>query len=155
MLEELAKTPISQIQLREPVRALETEPLFDVAVMMNMKRRGSVIVENSDGKLVGIFTERDFVARVDHSSDLWKTRPVKEFMTKEIETITPEKSVRVALGLMQKGGFRHLPVVDSERNVVGFLSIRDLLTHVAENFPKEFVNLPPAPSYEARHEWGG
>jgi CBS domain-containing protein len=56
---------------------------------------------------------------------------------------------------LNHGKRRHLPVTDPNGKILGIISIRDLLAHVAEHFPDDFVNLPPDPDHEASGEWGG
>jgi hypothetical protein len=38
---------------------------------------------------------------------------------------------------------------------VGIVSIRDIISHIAHCYPKEFVNLPPSPDHEPSETWGG
>ena len=81
------------------------------------------------GRLIGIFTERDLMRAVAdrvHSSEA----RIREWMTAEPITITPETSAEEAAHTMLENGFRHLPVLEGER-AVGILSIRDVARLVA------------------------
>jgi CBS domain-containing protein len=94
------------------------------AVIMTDRRIGALPVIRQ-GKLLGIFTERDMVSRVVASGlDVDKT-PVETVMTSQPETIDLNRPLYLALDIMHERGFRHLPVVDDER-VVGMLSMRDV-----------------------------
>jgi CBS domain-containing protein len=83
----------------------------DAAVMMRARHVGSVLIVDRDGKLAGIFTERDLVCRVvaDHK-DPDKTK-LGAVMTARPETVGPGATAIDALRRMHDGGFRHLPVV--------------------------------------------
>jgi CBS domain-containing protein len=110
--------------------------------------RGAVLVEE-DGALVGIFTERDLLNRVDHADALWSHVVVRDVMTPHPMVIHPDESLSEALRRLTQGHRRHLPVVDPRGHVIGLISIRDILTYVAERFPEEMMNLPPHPDHES------
>lgn len=154
MLENIAATPISEINMREPVRAAADTPLMDVVTRMREMRRGAAIIED-DGSLVGIFTERDLMLRVDHSNQDWHRRPVGEVMTKDLIMVSGRDALSVALQKMNKGFFRHLIVDRGPGQPAGLVSIRDILAHIVEFYPQEFINLPPDPEHEAQNRWGG
>jgi CBS domain-containing protein len=155
MLAEIAATPVSDIPLREPVRARAHTPLIEVVSTMHEMRRGASIVEDDHGRLAGIFTERDLMLRVEHGDSSWHRRPVGEVMTRDPIRIAPTESLSTALRRMREAGCRHLPVADGQGKTTGVLSIRDILAHIAEFFPEEFLNLPPDPDHEASRRWGG
>src|SRR5210317_27340 len=78
-----------------------------------------------DGKLVGIFSERDYARKIILEGKASKDTPVREVMTTEVIHARPDEKVRKCLSLMTKHHFRHLPVLDEER-LVGILSIEDV-----------------------------
>ncbi len=85
---------------------------------------GAVLV-GSDGKLAGIFTERDLLTRVvDRGRDPGETQ-LREVMTADPDCVAPEDAAIEALERMRQRGYRHLPVTDGAQ-VVGIVSIRDL-----------------------------
>jgi len=95
----------------------------EAATVMGGKQVGSALVMEGDSVL-GIFTERDIVRALSQDFDA-PGHPVTHWMTTDPTMVGPEMPVEEALGLMQKGGFRHLPVREGER-VIGMVSIRDL-----------------------------
>jgi CBS domain-containing protein len=115
---------------------------------MSAKGRGAVLVEDG-GALVGIFTERDLLNRIDYSDALWSHVVVRDVMTPHPMVIRPDDSLSEALRRLTQGHRRHLPVVDERGHVLGLISIRDILTHIAERFPEDMVNLPPHPDHES------
>ena len=103
--------------------------------------RGAVLV--IDGRrLVGIFTERDYLDKVA-GEDIGHDTPVERFMTSSPETLSAGESVSDAIHKMTQGGYRHLPVLSNEGEVLGVVSTRDLIADMAEHFPVEVLNLPP------------
>ena len=104
-------------------------PVVAVARRMVDRNVGAVLVLE-DGRLAGIMTERDLMRAV--ARGLSDETIVGECMTADPETIAPDDTIEHAAVLMIHGGFRHLPVVDGD-NVVGVLSIRDLVQVVVED----------------------
>jgi CBS domain-containing protein len=153
-LAEIASTPIGDIARRPPVRVSPDTPLSDVVRELRERNRGAVIVEDAAG-IVGIFSERDVMARVDHASPTWQSMPVSEVMTRSPRTIRVDARIEESINLMVTGDYRHLPLVDESNKVVGIVSIRDILAHIVSFFPGDFLNLPPDPEREARSLWGG
>ncbi len=105
---------------------ITVEPSTSVAAavtVMGMQRVGAVLaIEN--GRLQGIFTERDLVRALSYDIAA-ASQPVAHWMTRNPITVGPEASVEQALEVMLTGHFRHLPVMDGEI-LVGVVSIRDL-----------------------------
>jgi CBS domain-containing protein len=143
----LATASVSDLPPRPFARVEVGDAMWKVVDEMKAKGRGAVVVEEA-GALVGIFTERDLVSRLDHTDVLWSHVEVREVMTPHPTVIRPEDSVAEALRRLVQGRRRHLPIVDTAGHTLGMLSIRDILTYVATKFPEEMVNLPPNPDHE-------
>ena len=153
-LEQAVNVPISQVRSREPIRVAPDTRIGDVVDMMHNGRTGAALVVDGRGELVGIFTEHDLLRRADHDSNAWREQPVETMMTARPRIIHEDDTVAEALRRMHEGQHRHLPVVRG-RIPVAVVSVRELLAHVASNFPADFINLPPDPDKEARGPWGG
>ncbi len=98
--------------------------VHEAAGLMVERRIGALLVLRNQ-RLVGIFTERDVLARVvAESRDSTETR-VGEVMTRNPDSLPPDSTAAEALEMMSKRGYRHLPIVDGDR-VVAVLSLRDL-----------------------------
>ena len=100
----------------------------DAARVMTERHIGAVLVA-VDGRLQGIFTERDVLARVVAAGLDPDDTVLGGVMTPNPDTIAPNDTSLEALRKMSERGYRHLPVVDGER-VVGIVSIRDLYAAV-------------------------
>jgi CBS domain-containing protein len=118
------------------VTVAPSSSVLEAVRRMNARDLGAaVVVEN--GRLVGVFTERDVMNRVAlHRKDVEKTL-VRDVMTHDVVTAKRDMPYGDALRLMVGRNFRHIPVVDDEGNVVGILSARDLYEHAAERLRDE------------------
>ena len=120
---------------QKPVTANADMTVTAAARVMKEQRVGALLVI-SEGRLAGIFTERDALFRViAESRDPAKTR-IADVMTANPRTIAPDRPFGHALHLMYEGGFRHVPVVDDGRPL-GVVSARDALGPDIQQFMAE------------------
>ncbi len=154
-LKDVADYPIRKLRRRSLVCVSTATPLLEVVDLMHDKKRGAIAVVDSEGVMVGIFSIRDLMRRVDHTNTRWHSLPVSEVMTPRPVCVAEDESLSVALELMEEGGFRHLPRVDERGRPTAILSVRDVLVYISECFPKEFLNLPVDPTNTATQPWGG
>jgi CBS domain-containing protein len=103
------------------------QTVFEVAKAMVSRNIGAVPVLR-DGRLVGIFSERDLMSRVVAEGLDPRTTQVAQVMTKDPLTVSRTESVENCMQLMRRHGFRHLPVCDGQC-VVAVVSLRDILLH--------------------------
>lgn len=151
-LADIAAWKLSDIRRKPPVTVAPGDSL--ASVVEKLQTATAVIVVR-DGALVGIFTERDLMARIDHSNPSWQDTPIAEVMTKSPKTIRTDQTLEDALNLMLVGVYRHIPTVTPDGKPEGMVSILDLLVHITEFFPQDFTNLPVDPDHEASGPWGG
>jgi CBS domain-containing protein len=132
--QSLTGDTIAVLDPRAPVTVAATAPLRDAMRQLIAARIGALLVTDSAGALVGILTERDFLTKVAGAPG-FETEPVSAFMTRDPETVAPNDRLAVALGKMDAGGYRHLPVVDGGKPV-GVISVRDVLRHLTALTPE-------------------
>ena len=106
------------------------------------------VVEND--YLRGIFSERDVLNKILNTQvgDLDEIS-VKEFMIADPQTAQSEDSLNTAILHMARGGYRHVPIVDTENRPIGMVSIRDVISYLVEEFLQEVLTLPPKPVRDA------
>jgi CBS domain-containing protein len=124
----LVNDPVAVLGPRPPVTVGAAAPLSDAIRRMTDLTVGAVLVTDPDGRLAGILTERDFLLKIAGQPG-FEALPVARFMTPAPETVGPKDTLAFALGKMDAGGYRHLPVVEDGKPV-GVISVRDILRHI-------------------------
>ena len=111
---------------REPYSVRDTASAMDAAEYMASRNIGAVCVLDEQGKLCGIFSERDLLNRVVVRKLDPSSVPISDVMSEPRAVIDCKDSPHDALERMEMVGSRHLPVVDGDR-FVGMLSMRDIM----------------------------
>ena len=101
----------SSASIKDALRLLSEKDIGALPVLKN-------------GKLVGIFSERDFVRAISKNPSLPLETPISELMTTDVLTVPPSDSVERCMRLMTDQHIRHLPVVENGV-MVGIVSIGD------------------------------
>jgi len=127
----------SIIEGQELVTAPGGATVAEAARLMRERAVGAVMVLD-EGKLVGVFTERDALFRVVAESRDVQTTRLSEVMTSRPRTVSPDMAFSDALHIMHEGGFRYVPVVKDGRPV-GMISCRDALGPELEDFIYELL----------------
>jgi CBS domain-containing protein len=132
---------VSRLHPTPPWQVAPTQTIADAVQVMRERKVGCVLV-CSEGKIVGIFTERDLLRRV-LAAGRPLTTPVLECMTPRPVVVHPKDSISMAIKRMEEGGYRHLPVVVDDKPV-GILSVKRIVHYLVEHFAATVFNLPPA-----------
>jgi CBS domain-containing protein len=119
------------VGLHAPNIVRSSTSLLEAIRLMQETRQGSVLVVD-EGKLVGIFTERDVLNRIAGQSVDLATVPLREHMTPDPQTLTEDDALAFALHRMAVGHYRHIPVVRNGAPV-GFVSVRGVLRFLARH----------------------
>ena len=113
------------IEHQAPVTANSEMTVTAASRLMRTRRVGALLVVDN-GRLAGIFTERDALFRVIAEGRVPEKTRLAEVMTHNPRTIAPDRPFGHALHLMHEGEFRHVPVVENGRPL-GMVSARDAL----------------------------
>lgn len=110
--------------------AVSPDETVDVAIARMLEADTNSVAVCEEGRLVGIFTERDVLRLAGGGSAFGGIR-MRDVMTKHLFTVEPEDDVLAAARLMQEKRIRHLPVVQ-DGNVLGIVGIREVLRTLVE-----------------------
>ena len=150
----LLDEPIKVLQGRDPVSVRPGTSLADCLLAIQTTGTGdSVVVTETDGRLRGVLTERDIVARlVGTTEDL--SQPVETLMNATPHVLHFDDPIRDAVALMETGRYRNVPIIDGDGILHGIVRPQDVLRYLAEAFPEEVLNLPPRPHQRMKESEG-
>ena len=122
---------------REVVSVEPNATLASAVALLAEKRIGAVLVLGVDRRIVGILSERDIVRALAERGAGALDEPVSRVMTRKVSTCTENETVPSIMERMTAGKFRHLPVVDSRGQLVGIISIGDVVKHRLHEMERE------------------
>lgn len=133
----LQQTRVSALTLtRVPILSPE-HSLEEAAEQMRRVSHGSALVCEDD-RLLGIVTERDLLRLLADDVDF--DSPVARYMTDSPRTLSPEDRLAYAVLLMDRGGYRRLPVVDDARCAAGIVDVKTVMNYLVEQVPTTVYN---------------
>jgi CBS domain-containing protein len=105
------------------------DTVFEALRMMADKDVGALLVMQND-KMVGIISERDYARKIILFGKASKDTPVREIMSSKVIVIYAGQTTEEAMDLMTRHRIRHLPVIDENNEVVGVISMSDVLRNI-------------------------
>ncbi len=117
---------VEDVMSTPPITVDRETPIEQAAKVMDDNNISSVMVVDKDGKLVGIFTDRDLRFAVAEGK-VGKGLPIHMLMTENPITISPSDLVIDAMKKMRDADIKHLPVVDEEGKPLGMITLRDII----------------------------
>lgn len=127
---ELASTTVPSLK--------PTNTIAEAAAEMWKQSHGSAVICADDGKLVGIFTERDLLWAIGEKRSM--ETPLSEVMTADLRTVATGDSLFDAIRWMDQGGYRRLPVVDASGAPAGIVDVKAIMHFLVELFPAGVYN---------------
>jgi len=104
--------------------------VYDALELM-VEKNVSALLVTEQGKLVGIFTERDYARRVILKGKVSKETLIREIMTEKLITIFQENTLEDCMQLMTNNFIRHLPVIENDA-LIGIISIGDVVKYIID-----------------------
>ncbi|HEU4919127.1 MAG TPA: CBS domain-containing protein [Candidatus Limnocylindrales bacterium] len=111
---------------RDVLRIDGSATVYDAIAKMVEGNVGALLVYDGE-RLEGIVTERDYLRRVTMQGRDERTTPVREITTTEVVYVGPDASIDECMAVMTERRIRHLPVLTGDREVVGIVSIGDVV----------------------------
>ena len=124
-------TTIAQLLNSKGNQIWSVEPkatIFEALEIMSEKEIGALLVME-DGKLTGIFSERDYARKVILKGKSSKETLVGELMTKKVFYIDSQKTINDCMAMMTAKRIRHVPVIE-DNQVVGIVTIGDVVNQI-------------------------
>ena len=124
-------TTIAQLLNAKGKQIWSVEPkatIFEALEVMSEKEICALLVME-DGKLTGIFSERDYARKVILKGKSSKETPVGELMTKKVFYIDSQKTINDCMVMMTAKRIRHVPVIE-DNQVMGIVTIGDVVNQI-------------------------
>lgn len=115
-----------------PVATVEADNTVVSALRVMANRGIGAVLVTDNGALAGIFSERDYARKVVLQGKDSSSTPVRDIMTSKLIHVTPDMTVDQAMQLMSEKRIRHLPVLDSAGELIGVVSIGDMVKETIE-----------------------
>jgi len=122
---------VEQLRPAEAASVRETDTVEAALGVMRDGRIGCVLVTGAEGRITGIFTERDVLTRVAAEELDPAGVTVREVMTPNPETVKPDHPLAHVVHLMMVGDLRYLPLVDEGGRAAGVVTSRGLIDYIA------------------------
>jgi CBS domain-containing protein len=103
--------------------------VYDALTLMAQKDVGALVVLDAD-QLIGIISERDYARKVILRGKTSRETAVREIMTEKVVYVRPEQTIEACMALMTNKRVRHLPVLDNDQQLIGVISIGDVVKNI-------------------------
>jgi CBS domain-containing protein len=111
------------------VISVAPETMVSTALELMADKNVGALVVTKDGSIAGIFSERDFARATVSKGKAALDSTVRDLMTSNVFTVTPEQSIEECMAVMTAKRIRHLPVIENQR-LIGVISIGDVVKAV-------------------------
>jgi CBS domain-containing protein len=127
---DLMRDRIERLWPKSPSKVSPDTTVGEVLTKMVKEGIGCVMVVDNE-KLIGIFSERDALMKLNVDAVRFLNRPISQFMTADPVTLETNDKIAFALHKMNVGGYRHVPIL-FQGKLVGVISIRDILRYLTD-----------------------
>ncbi len=150
--QSLHEVEVLALELVPPVIQDVSTPVHQVMDRMREQNAGCALITR-DGKLAGIFTERDVMRRIlpDETS---LTQPISKWMTPDPVSVAEDAPVSDVILKMCGGGFRRMVVRGADGEIAGCVRHKDVIAYLAGYHADRILNLPPDPDQVATSRHG-
>jgi 2-oxoglutarate ferredoxin oxidoreductase subunit beta len=131
IVRSLREDRVEQLKPAKAASVRETETVETALRVMRDGRIGCVLVTGEEGRITGVFTERDVLTRVAAEGLDPAKAKVREVMTSNPETVKPDHPLAHVVHLMMVGDLRYLPLVDDRGSAAGVITSRGLIDYIA------------------------
>ena len=129
----LTEATVGDMQIT-PFMEVSADTTVQEAVQMMEQDQIACLMVVKDQRLIGVFSERDVLNKVAAQHEQVKSRPIRDLMTPDPQTVYETDSPAKALNLMAVGGFRHIPVLGVDDRPTGILGPKRTTAFLQEHF---------------------
>ena len=131
--------PLKQLIEEKPATVTVTpdDTVFAALTLLAQFDIGALLVLDQ-GRLVGLFSERDYARKIILKGKASRDTLVREIMSEKLSCVTLSQTVQECMALMTERHVRHLPVINDKDEVLGILSIGDLVKETISD--QKFTN---------------
>lgn len=126
----LLKDVIAELEPAPALTVRNDQPVSEVLQFLIDHKIGCVLVVDDQDALVGVFSERDALTRLNVGFAELRSEPVSNFMTPKVESLEMDDKIAHAVQKMDVGGYRHIPIL-RDGKLAGIISVRDILRYIA------------------------
>ena len=136
--ENIAREPVSRLELRNPVLATAQETVRNCIAKMRTQKLGCTVIVDGEKKPIGMLTE-GMLTRMVAQQQIFLDDPVSEHMTTQWPWVQLTDPISEVLSAMEIKNTRFLCVLDEEGRIVGLTGQRGLMEYVVEHFPEQVM----------------
>lgn len=144
---------VRNLHLQEFVCVAPETSLADAITRLEQAGSDGIFV-SADGHIAGVLTYREMFGRAAAGADLKGVLTVGECMSTDVQIVTAEETLGHVVRRMNESKQTHAAVTEGER-FIGAISDLEIITYLAESYPKETMNLPPVPAQVMDTREGG
>ena len=126
----LAFVNLSGLMSDDPITVTPEATLAECITLMREKDIGTLVVVDGDGRVVGIFSERDVLTKVACHIERLDSETVDTLMSREVITLWTRDSIAAALHHMARSRIRRIPLVTATGQPTGVVSFRDIAGYI-------------------------
>ncbi len=123
----LLRDLVRDLDPKAPIVVSPDTPVDSVLDVLVENVIGCVFVVGADGKMMGVFSERDALRRLGKDISKYNSRPISEVMTPHVNCLEETAKIAFAVRMMDHSSHRHIPVVSDQGDFQGVISARDIL----------------------------
>ena len=127
--EHLVADLVDLLEPKPPLIISEKTSILDAVERMRSKDTGCALISKQE-KVIGIFTEKDLLLKVDYPKKDLSLIPVGQIMTTDPVVLRHDDNLAIAINKMVIGNFRHIPLVDGKGHVNGIVSSREIVVRL-------------------------
>jgi len=135
-------SPASEVSTAAPLLIPASTSVSEGIERMRSAKVSCVMIADDLGKPLGIFTERDLLISVAHRLPEVADKPIADFMVTDLITATTDAPLAYLLTIMSEGGVRNLPLVNPAGEVVGIVTVRDIVDFLAARVLHALMEFP-------------